>query len=49
MILRTLGDPSKSPFNEWLTQNALYVAIGCAAALVIIVTVVIILSKKKRG
>ena len=47
----TFGDPASSPFNEWLQNNALYVALGDAGAILIVVGVLFLISlnsKKKR-
>ncbi len=49
MILKTFGvDPASSPFNEWLKNNALYVALGVAGVVLIIVLVLFFISKRKK-
>ena len=48
MILKTFGDPAHSPFNEWLQNNALYLALGIAGAVLIIVAVLFLLSLRKK-
>ena len=41
-------DPVTNPFNEWLSKNGVWVAVGVAAILLIIVGVLFILSKSKK-
>ena len=52
MIMKTFGgDPAHSPFNEWLQNNVLYVALGVAGVVLIVVVILVLLSlknKKKR-
>lgn len=48
MILRTLGDPATSPFNEWLKNNALFLSLGVALVILIIVVILFLISKRKR-
>ena len=51
MIIKTFGDPAHSPVNEWLQNNALYLALGVAGAILIVVLILFLLSlknKKKR-
>lgn len=40
------GDPIINPFNEWLRNNGMYVAITVAAILIVIVLVLLLLNKK---
>jgi uncharacterized membrane protein YkgB len=49
MILKTFGgDPAHSPFNEWLKNNSLYLALAIAGAVLIIVAVLVLLSLRKK-
>lgn len=44
-----LSDPVTNPFNNWLKDNAIYVAIGVAAVLLIVIGVLLILNRKKKS
>jgi len=41
-------DPYTSPFNEWLTKNGIYLAVGVAALIIIIVVTLLFMSKRKK-
>ena len=50
-MIKVFGDPAHSPFNEWLQNNALFIALGVASAILIVVLILFLLSlknKKKR-
>lgn len=44
----TLSNPIKNPFNEFLKDNGLVIALSIAALLVIVVATLLILNKKKE-
>ena len=42
------ADPVNNPFNNWLRNNGVWVAVGVAAALLIIIGVLVLLSKIRK-
>lgn len=42
------GDPLEIPFNTWLKNNGMYVAIGVAAVLIIVIVTLLIINKKQK-
>lgn len=48
MIILSSGDPTYNPFNEFLKNYGIYLAIGVAGVVLIVVLILVLLSFKKR-
>lgn len=41
-------DPLNIPFNDWLKENGLYLALGVAAVILIVVGILFLISIRKK-
>lgn len=43
------GNPIESPFNEWLSKNGTWLAVGVAAVLLIVVITILTINLVKKN
>ncbi len=46
--MHLFADPFNIPFNDWLKNNGVWVAVSIAALILIVIGILILLSKTKK-
>lgn len=47
--MKILSNPIETPFNEWLSKNGVYLAIGVAGLLLLVVAIILFLNYVKKN